>query len=142
MMLASALTAFCDTLRTQTGAQVILGRPNDRARGIYVWPWRLEENVSPRVAPPRTNPDGSGTLEASAMNIHFLVLVRPPLTSDGLSKLDAVRQAILDHPILDVAEKRAQIIFSPLAHHDLAALFTAASLPLTICLSATLREIS
>lgn len=141
MTLAPALTAVCDMLSTRTGEQVILGCPDDGVPGIYVWPWRLEENAPSRKVSPRTHPDGIRTLQAATMSVSFLMLVRPALTPDGLSKLDAARQAILDNPILDVAGNNAKIVFSPLTHRDLAALFTAASLPLTICLSAALSHV-
>jgi hypothetical protein len=141
MKLTSGLTSLCDMLRTQTGAQVILGCPVDGAAGIYVWPWKLEEDVQLRNAAVGTNPVGMRAPAASARNVNFLVLVRPALTPDGLSKLDEARQAILDHPILQVGGQNIRIILSPLAVDELAALFSAASIPLTICLSATLREI-
>jgi hypothetical protein len=71
MTLASALSAPCDMLSTQTGEQVILGCPYDGVAGIYVWPWRLEENISSRKVPLRTNPEGIRKLEATAQNVYF-----------------------------------------------------------------------
>jgi hypothetical protein len=140
-MLTSALAAICDMLGTQTAAEVFLGLPDNNAPGIYVWPWRLGQNVVSKNAPPvRTTPPDIRPPVASDVTIHFLVLVKPALTADGLSKLDAARQAILDHPILNVDGKDTELLITSLSHPDLAALFTAASLPLTICLSATLRE--
>jgi hypothetical protein len=141
MTLASALTALCDLVRTRTGAEVILGFPDDGVPGVYVWPWRLEEDVRDRNAPPRVNPDGTRAQAASTRSVHFLVLVRPALTADGLAKLDEARQAIIDHPILDLAGEKVHIALSPLAVDRLTALFTAASLPLTICVSATLGQV-
>lgn len=141
MTLASALTALCDMLRAQTGAEVVLGLPDDEVPGIYVWPWRLEEDSRSRNAPPRINPAGARGPAPSATKVHFLVLVRPALTVDGLSQLDKARQAILDQPILALAGENVHIALSPLAVDQLTALFTAASLPLTICVSATLGQV-
>jgi hypothetical protein len=98
-------------LRSRTGAQVIFDFPDDTAPGIYVWPWRLEEKSEMRNMPPRVQPGRARATEAPAAMVHFLVLVRPALTLDGLSQLETARQAMFDHPILEVAEKRFRIIF-------------------------------
>jgi hypothetical protein len=120
---------------------VILGFPDDAEPGIYVWPWRLEEDVHFRNVPPRINPGGTRPRQALAKDVHVLIMVRPALTLDGLSKLEAARQAILDQPILDIAGKEVRITIEVLDATTLAALFMAASIPLTICLSAVLSSI-
>jgi len=141
MTLFSSLTALCEMIGSQTGAQVILGLPDEEGPGIYVWPWRLDEKPEFKNMIPGTN---SG-LEKPAVNsvviVHFLVLVRPPLTVDGLSQLEATRQAILDHPVLDIAGNRIRLFFEHLDTQMLTALFTAASIPLTICLSAAIESV-
>ena len=143
MTLASALSALCAMLRAQTGAPVILGRPDQRVPGIYVWPWNLDRSLSSAAAPTplATALDGPTTSANTSQNIHFLLFASPTLTADGLSKLDGARQAIFDHPILNVDGTNAKITLSPLDPRDLAILFVAASMRLTICLSATLAEI-
>lgn len=125
---------------SQTGAQVILGLPDEEGPGIYVWPWRLDEKPEFK----NMTPDPKSGLEKPPVNsvviVHFLVLVRPSLTADGLSQLEATRQAILDHPVLDVAGNRVRLFFEHLDPQTLTALFTAASIPLTICLSAAIES--
>lgn len=139
MTLVPALTALCESLGTQTGATVSLGRPDDSATGIYVWPWKLEENSASRSLPPRRSP-GVVMPAQDAMGVHVLVLVRPALTPGGLALLETARRAIHDQPVLNVSGKRVHILFEPLSHAELAALFGAAGLPLTICLSVLLRD--
>jgi hypothetical protein len=141
MTLASTLAALCDMLRARTGAPVVLGYPDEAIPGIYVWPWKLEEHASHKSSPRSKDPAVTGARETPARNVHFLLLVRPALTADGLLLLDTARQALYDQPILDIAGRKARIQFSPLTQGDLIALFTAASLPVTLCLSAELVEI-
>lgn len=140
MILVPALTALCDSLSTQTGAQVALGRPEQASGGIiYVWPWRLVEDAVARHAVPRSTGRDTAVPHGSAMVVHVLILVRPATTPEGLALLEMARQALLDQPILDVADRRVQIQFESLPHAELAALFSAAELPLSICLGARLR---
>lgn len=119
----------------------MLGYPDEAIPGIYVWPWKLEDQASLRFVSPPKGPAVTGAQEIPARNVHFLLLVRPALTGDGLLLLDTARQVLHDQPILDIAGRKAEIKSSPLAHVDLMALFTAASLPVTLCLSAELVEI-
>lgn len=129
-------------LRSQTGSQVILGSPDDTVPGIYVWPWLLQENTLTKHFPSNTNPDDIGLKKFSPIDVHILILVRPALTIDGLSKLEAVREAIRDRPILDITEELyANILIDNMDGDALSALFSAASLPFTLCLSVVLHQI-
>jgi hypothetical protein len=126
-------------LREQTGADVILGRPEDMKSAIYVWPWRLYEDWVHRPRPVRTDP-ATATLEprAPAPSVDFLVLDWPALTFDGLSRLDEARRAIYDHPILKVGDDALHVSITTLSLDQLSSLFSAARIPLTVCVSATL----
>ncbi|MEW5966588.1 MAG: hypothetical protein AB1720_06255 [Pseudomonadota bacterium] len=140
MSLPRTLNAFCEMLRNQTGARVVLGRPDtcptpgDDA-SLCVWPWKLEADPAIRNAPPAR----PGRPEAAAHEIHFLVLATPALTTDGLAKLDAARKAMRDYAMLAVDGQTVQVVASPLPNEMLAAVFTAAAMPLTLCLSGILR---
>jgi len=138
---ATALAAVRDMLAAQTGDQVILARPDDTLAAIYVWPWFVQEDPRLRQSSAPANSPGGIALTPASASVQLLVLVWPALTSDGLTRLDAARQAILDHPILHVAGRNVQPVMNSLSAADLAAIFVAASLPLTICLSATVRGI-
>lgn len=141
MDIASSLTALCDMLRSQTGTQVILGFPDDTEPGIYVWPCLLKENTGIRYRSPGTYPQGAKVRHVPDMDVYALIMVRPALTLDGLSKLEAVRHALINQPILDVAGKIIHIMICHLDIPTLSALFTAASLPLTICLCVVLSGV-
>lgn len=142
MILVPALTALCDSLATQTGAQVSLGRPEQEAGGtIYVWPWKLEEQTVARNAVPRAGLLDKTASGADAMIVHVLVLMRPAATPEGLALLEMARQAVLDQPIVDVAGRRTQIRLESLSHVDLTGLFNAAGLPLSVCLAATVQMV-
>lgn len=138
-MIVSSLAVFCDMLRSQTGAHVILGFPGETEDGIYVWPWRFEESANMRNLPQNANPDSNRLSHVSINNIHVLVIVRPSLTIEGLSRLEAVYQAILDRPILDVGGRAVHIVMERLSPSDTTSLFMAASIPLTVCLNLVLR---
>lgn len=116
----------------------MLGCPDDTVPGIYVWPWRLEEKSELRNLPHAAKPGHAGPPAAPAGVVHFLVLVRPALTIDGLALLGAARQAMHDHPVLEAGEDRFRITVTSLDVQTLSALFTAAAMPLTICLSAVI----
>jgi hypothetical protein len=139
MTIASALAALCNMLRAKTGVEVILGRPDDAVAGIYVWPWRLWESPDLRNLPEPIGPATDSSHQAAAPNVDFLVLVRPALTVDGLTRLSEARQAMLDNPILNVDGTAAHLALSPIPADLLSSIFSAGSIPLTVCLSATLR---
>jgi hypothetical protein len=141
MTFFSSLMALCEMIGSQTGAEVILGLPDEEGPGIYVWPWRLDEKPEFKNMTPGTNSGLEKPTVNSVVIVHFLVLVRPSLTVDGLSQLEATRQAIFDHPVLDVAGNRVRLFFEHLDPQTLTALFTAASIPLTICLSAAIESV-
>lgn len=136
--LGAVVSALCEMLTKQTGMLVRPG-PENNTSGVFVWPFMLEEDGSSRNLPVRTIPGGSLESPTVATVLRFLVLVRPALTIADLSKLDLARRAMLEHPILDIDGKNARISLSREPLSDLAALFTAASMPLTICVSARIR---
>jgi hypothetical protein len=136
MTLTSSLSALCDLLGSQTGTQVIIGFPDDSKPGIYVWPWRLLEQDPARNVASRPHPRPD---VVPGTSIDLLILAMPGFAPDGLSKLEAAHQAIHAHPLLDFAGGRAEIIWKALSVEELAAIFTSSSLPVTICLSFTLR---
>jgi len=49
MPLSSRLTALRQILETHTAVMIRIGRP-DNAPGLFIWPWRLEEDARVRNA--------------------------------------------------------------------------------------------
>ncbi len=134
MTIATALTAFCDMLHASTGLDAVIGHPASEQQGLVVWPWRLEENATAR------NQFTPGHARRSAaLNVHALVLVRPALTNDGLSQLDAVYQAIDESGVLASGATRLSVVSAPLSPEVLTSLFLSATAPLSICVSVLLR---
>ncbi len=82
-----------------------------------------------------------GGLEAQTFDIHFLLLATPADTVEALASLEAAQQAIHDNPILilNAAGAQLKVIPEQVPKGDLAAIFTAARLELTICLAYVLR---
>ena len=139
MSIPSTLTALCDMLRTHTGFNVVLGRPEDSTSTIYVWPWFLEEAPESHNLPPAVVPNEIRVPQSSSQNIHFLVIATPALTIEGMSRLAQARQAILENPVLNIGGVSVQVMTSNLEAETLASVFQAAGIPLTICVSAMVR---
>lgn len=136
MSIASTLTALCEMLRDSTGAEVVLGRPQDSPAAIYVWPWRLENNPYRRNEPVSGRSPGNPPPVAPAANVQFLVVAAPALTTESLSRLDKVRQALLDNAVLNVDGAQARVVPDDLDAEELKSLFRAAGIPLTLCVGA------
>jgi hypothetical protein len=139
MPIAAALTAFCDMLRTSTGRPVALGRPEDTALSLFVWPWRVEERPDVKLPAPRLRPGSHDARRMPALQIHVLVFARPALAFDGLEMLSQARRAIADTPVVDVAPGQLQCLAETLPVEQLAAVLQAADIELTLCLSVVLR---
>jgi hypothetical protein len=138
--MTSVLVALCEALRGKTKVDVFLGRPDDAVPGVYLWPWGLYENSSlndlPR--PPESGADRSRNAVVPPI-LRVIVLVRPALTLDGLTRLGEVRELLLEMPILNVDGSAVSVVINPMDVDQLSKLFSAASLSLSICLSAELR---
>jgi len=142
MALLSQLKDFSDSLRVRLGSPVLIGRPDKAVTGIYVWPWRAVVNPTRRNIPPPK--PGSGVVAgrgAPDLEVHFLLLVTPAKTYEGLVALEAAQRAIHDNPILnlDATGARLEVVEESIPPGDLAAIFMAAKLELTICLAYVLR---
>ncbi len=138
--MASVLGALCETLRDKTKVEVFLGSPDDALPGIYVWPWGLYENspLKNLPRPPESGADRSCDGVVPPV-LRVLVLVRPALTLDGLARLGKVREVLLEMPILNVDGSAVRVMINPMDVDQLSQLFSAASIPLSICLSAELQ---
>jgi hypothetical protein len=135
------LNDFGDSLRARLGSPVFLGRP-DKAVGLYIWPWRAVTNPSRRNLPlPKPGSGGVAGPRAPDLDVHFLLLPSPANNHDGLARLEAARKAIDDNPILNLEATgvRLQVIEESIPPADLASVFIAAKLELTICLAYVLR---
>lgn len=142
MSTANQLTAICDLLRTETSLSVVMGRPNEKARAIYVWPWRIQIDTVARNAPvASTGAGATRSVPFQPVDIRFLLIATPTLGQKGLDGLDLARQVLIDHPIITTPD--AQLRVTPdlgLPVADLAALFIAAKLTLTPCAEFLLRS--
>ncbi|MBK8179463.1 MAG: hypothetical protein IPK67_11380 [Planctomycetes bacterium] len=136
----SGLVALCEVLRAKTRLEVFVGRPDEEVPGVHVWAWGLFEDVNVRNFRRPVASDADGTDNAGASPVlRVLVLVRPAHTLEGLARLCAVREVLLAMPILDVDGSRVRVTISSMEVDQLSRLFTAAALPLSLCLSVELR---
>jgi hypothetical protein len=137
MPLFSRLTALCTIIETNAGLPVQIGRP-ETAGGLYVWPWRLEEDSRVHSTPlPRLQGD-----TPAAPAIHFLVLSSTSLTAEIFQALEGARAALLETPVFEAGNGRVRIAPDTLTASELTDLFTAADIPMRLCLAYTLRTSS
>ncbi|MCU0560262.1 MAG: DUF4255 domain-containing protein [Desulfobacterales bacterium] len=134
----SAVASLCEMLSAKIGVEVHLGRPEGGKPGIFVWPWKIDENPGFSNRPePLPAAEVSGR-QASTPVIHFFVQAEPPFTLESLSLLSRARGALVETPILKADGAEVQVMLNPLPADLLARVFSASSIPLTLCLSGTL----
>lgn len=139
MPLFSRLTALRQILETHTAVMIRIGRP-DNASGLFIWPWRLAEDARVRNAPLPRVPGEDQKIHAPAPVIHFLVLSTTNLDDETISGLEAARLALLETPVFDAGNGRVVVAPEVLTSGELTNLFTAADIPLRLCLAYTLRS--
>ena len=143
MALSIQLTARRDMLQAETGQTVFVGRPENHVMGLYLWPWKLDVQANLRAMPPVPQREFLKAKKAELpLRIRVLVL---PMAASGIESCDAVAaalRAINDHPSLVAADMPVQVRIDSMSAEELAALFTAAALPLTLCLACTLEIIA
>jgi hypothetical protein len=137
MTIQSSLAALGDLLRERTGRSVSVGFPDQDAGGVHLWPWMVQERqtVGRSATPSRPGDDGRRAARPYAPHLHVIVLVRPELSPTALATLDQVAQAIHDSPIIQSDDKTFGLSWENLDAATLAAVFAAASLRLSLCLS-------
>ena len=137
MALASDLNALCDWLHTRIGVHVAIGRPDKALPGVYIWPWRVV--ASPAF--PTAGSKGQLIPHIAPLNVYFLLLATPAVTPEGLSNLESAQQELFDHPVFNTDGAQFQVITdTSITVSDLAAVFTAAKLELTICFAYVLQS--
>jgi hypothetical protein len=139
MPLFTRLTALCQVLEKHATLPVKISRPED-APGLYIWPWRIEEDTRVRSSPlPRLVGDDPLT-RAPAPAIHFLVLSSTNLDDETIAGLESARLSLLETPIFEAGNGRVSVMPAALSTGELTDLFTAAAIPLRLCLAYTLRS--
>ena len=130
MPLDSDLNALCDYLRDRLEMNVTAGRPDANVPGVYVWPWRIvpKPEIRNSLPQPRSGP------AVVSFRVNCLLLITPADTLESLAKLDLAGQAIQANPILEGAAGPLRVMLDPIGTEELAALFMAARLQLTLCL--------
>lgn len=140
MALSIQLTALRDMLQAETGQAVFIGRPENHVMGLYLWPWKLDVQANLRNMPPvRQREFLKPQKPELPLRIRVLAL---PMAASGIESCDALAaalRAINDHPVLVAADTRVQVRIDAMSAEELSALFTAAVLPLTMCLACTLE---
>ena len=136
MPLFSRLTALCQVLAKHAPLPVRISRPDD-APGLYIWPWRIEEDT--RVRSSRL-PGDDPLLRVPPPVIHFLVLSSTSLDGETVGALESARRALLETPVFEAGSGRVSVVPATMTNSELTDLFTAAQIPLRLSLAYTLRS--
>ena len=136
MSLESDLQAVRDYLRSRLDLDVAVSRPNDAVPGLYVWPWRMVPKPESRNLPTHLA-SGAGLL---SLRVHCLLLITPADIPGTISKLDLAARAIQEQPILEHSSGSLRLTLETIEPQNLAALFLAARLQLTLSLPFTLES--
>ena len=133
--IAAAFAALCSLLKDKAGLSAAVGRPAG-AVGIHIWPWQLVPSAV-AVAPPPVRPPGGGAGPVGTP-MELRVLLVSSGTQAAIDDLSRAHQVLVDNPMLQLGDSRIQIVPSPLSAADLAAVFTAGQVPLSLSSSFTL----
>ena len=139
MPLFTRLSALCQVIEKHATLPVSISRPQD-APGLYIWPWRIEEDTRVRSTPLPRSEDSDLLTSVPAPAIHFLVLASTKLDGETIGALESARRALLETPVFEVGNGRVSVMPTTLNTVELTDLFTAAAIPLRLCLAYTLRS--
>lgn len=139
MPLFTRLAALRDVIAKHANLPVRISRPDDTP-GIYIWPWRIEEDTRVRSTPLPRSADNDPLLNAPAPAIHFLVLASTDLDGETIGALESARRSLLETPVFEVGNGRVSAMPATLNTSELTDLFTAAAIPLRLCFAYTLRS--
>jgi hypothetical protein len=139
MPLFTRLTALCEVITKHATLPVSISRPNETP-GLYIWPWRIEEDTRVRSTPLPRSADNDPLISAPAPAIHFLVLSSTNLDGETISALESARRSLLETPVFEVGNGKVSVMPATLSTSELTDLFTAAAIPLRLCLAYTLRS--
>jgi hypothetical protein len=141
MALLADLNGFCDWLRPRVSENVAVGKPDNAVPSLYIWPWRIAVDSPTKNLPAPYKPREASVIARPIYHVHFLLLATPTDSPAGLANLEIAQQAIHDNPILDAAGYSVQVIQETISVRDLAAIFMAAKLELTICFAYVLTPV-
>ena len=132
---AAALGALCGLLKDKAGLSAAVGRPAG-AVGIHIWAWQLLPSPAAMAPPPMRPTGGGGGPVSRPMELRVLLVSSG--TQAALDDLARAHQVLVDNPVLQISDSRVQIVPSSLSAAELAAVFTAGQVPLSLSSSFTL----
>lgn len=136
----AALHALANRLSEGLASPVPLGRPHERSE-LSLWPWQLQELPSARH--PAGQRPTDGRVNRPTLRVEWRLLLVTNGTEHAIERLAAAHQLLADQPVLAWGEPGAQdtaeVLSTPLPTAELAAVFSAAQLPLQLCSCWVLR---
>lgn len=134
--LAAALDHICARLRDRA-LSVRVGAPTGET-DLAIWPWRLAEVPSLRQTLPDHRAPRPSEPSRIALELHFLLVCRE--ADDAVSKLILAHSALAEAPVAQVDGMSFQVLAESIATEELAALFTAAGVRLTLSSAYVMRS--
>lgn len=137
------LIALRDLLAAETGQAVVIGRPTEEERGLSLWPWKLELQAQTRNLPPE-RPGGPPAAKPPVLPplVRLLLLAMGQSEVEQVEALEAASRVIQLQPLFGPADRRGRVWIETIPTSELTAIFTAAGLPLRLCLSCRLESVA
>ncbi len=133
--IADVLEAARAKIESSTGASVGLGKPVRSESGLLMLPYKLYESPEHRN-PPSLRP-GTGP-ESLRLNMVVSCLLAPNSPS-GYAALGEGLMSVFDTPFIEVGASRVAVSSTSLSTDELATIFSAAGIPLTLAVTFQLK---
>jgi hypothetical protein len=135
MDISALLESIASSVRSGAGLSVVVGMPDPQA-DVSIWPWQLLEATATNSPPSRgaRDPRKPPTRE---LDIRFLLV--SGTSPDAVANFGKAYAALLDSAVVQVLDVTAEVVPDLLPAGEVAALFSAAAIPLTLSSSFVLR---
>ena len=140
MNINHALAAIAAQIQSSTGINVQVARPAEAITALVIWPWKVSDSpFSINSLPPRQNPTGVHAHRPVVVEVSFLMLASPDGSIDRADELLQAHRALLDNPEISSGDGSCRVVVKQLSVTDLAEVFTAAQLRLSLCTNYSLQ---
>jgi hypothetical protein len=126
-------------IESSTGSVVQVMRPAETFAGLAIWPWRVLDVASARNVRPTLKASGVVTNRQAIVEVSFLLLASPAGAEGPATQLLDAHRTLLENPIISGNDSNFRMVVQQLSVEELAAIFTAAQLKLSLCTNYSLQ---
>jgi hypothetical protein len=139
MNIDEAFAAIGTLIQSSTGSVVQVARPAGDVTGLVIWPWRVVDVSSFRNIPPTHRTTGLVSPPQPVVEVSFLLLASPAGSEGSASQVLQAHRVLLENPVLGGSGSNVRVVAQQLSVDELAAVFTAAHLELSLCTNYSLH---